>query len=94
MTEKQYDEINAPMLADVARRCSELGMSIVARVEYEKDSAGITHQGVTAESGVAQQMALYACLSRGNLDGMLISMRRAGVDMSQTIVGSIFGVKP
>ncbi len=85
-----YDEIIAPMLAEVADRCKELGMSITARVEWEPGEAGITSIGVGPESGIAQRLAWYAAMSRGNLDSMIIGMRKDGIDMSQTIVGSMF----
>lgn len=40
-TEKQYDEIIAPMLAEVAAKCKELGMSLIARVEWEPGKAAL-----------------------------------------------------
>lgn len=49
-TEQEYDEIIAPMLADVAKRCKELGMSITARVAYSHGEAGITRFGVGSDS--------------------------------------------
>jgi hypothetical protein len=93
MSEKQYDEVIAPILAEIANKCAEMGMSIVARVEWEKDGAGITHRGVGPNSGIAQRMALYAVMSRGNFDGMFMSMKRDGIDMSQTIIGSLLDAK-
>ena len=91
-TEEEYDEIIAPMLADVATRCVELGMSLVARVEWRPGHAGITNIGVGPDSGVPQRMAAYAALSQGNLDNMVISMKRDGIDLSATLVGhKMFG---
>lgn len=89
-TEEEYDTEIAPMLADVAARCKELGMSIVARVEWAPDEAGITRIGVGPGSGIGQVMTHYAAMSRGNLDAMVMGMRRNGIDMSQTIIGSMF----
>ena len=89
-TEEEYDEIIAPMLAKVAERCKELGMSITARVEWEPGEAGITSIGVGPDSGIAQRLAWYAAMSCGNLDSMIIRMKKDGIDMSQTIVGSMF----
>ena len=44
--------------------------------------------GIGPDSDIAQRMADYAVLSRGNLDAMVIGMRRDGIDLSQTLVGS------
>ena len=88
--EREYDEIIAPALAEISQKCTDLGMSIVARVEWATGEAGITYQGVSDDSGIAQRLALYAALCRGNLDDMIIGMRRDGIDMSQTIYGSRF----
>src|SRR5690554_1481194 len=44
-TEQEYDEIIAPMLLEVARKVSELGMSLIARVEWEPGESGITQIG-------------------------------------------------
>jgi len=82
-TEQEYDDIIAPMLADVARRAEELGMSILARVEWEPGETGITQAGSMASVG--QNMAYYAIHSHGNIDKMILSMQRAGIDFSQSI---------
>ena len=89
MTEKEYDEIIAPMLADVAKKCGELGGSIIARVEWDVGCAGVTRLGTDEKSGIAQRMTDYAALSRGNLDSMIMAMRRDGIDMSRTIFGRL-----
>lgn len=93
MTEAEYDDIIAPKLAEVAKLISEMGGSIVARVEWEKDEAGITKIGVTDQSGVAQQLTMWAALSRGNIDQICIeAMRR--FDCSQSVVLSRFNTEP
>ena len=89
-TEQEYDEVIAPMLAEVAKRCAELGMSITARVEWSPDEAGITRLGIGDGSGIGQRMADYAVMSRGNLDAMVMGMKRDGIDLSRTIIGSLF----
>ena len=96
MTEAEYDEIIAPKLAEVAKLVSEMGGSLVARVEWEKDEAGITKIGVSEESGVAQQLTLWAALSRGNIDAVCMEALKR-FDCSQSIVLSRFqtnGARP
>jgi hypothetical protein len=86
-TEKEYDEIIAPMLADVANRCKGLGMNMVARVEWQPDQVGITQIGIDEGAGFGQKMAQLACHSRGNLDLFLIECGKR-FDLSQTLYGT------
>jgi hypothetical protein len=85
-TEAEYDEIIAPMLAEVAEKCRELGMSIVARVEWEPGETGITQLGIGPESGIGQKMTQLAAHSHGNFDLFCIEAIKR-FDVSQTIVG-------
>ncbi len=55
-TEAEYDEIIAPMLLAVASRCKELGMSLVARVEWSPEESGITQTGVE-DAGIGESEA-------------------------------------
>lgn len=84
-TEADYDAIIAPMLADVAKRCEELGMSLIARVEWTPGEAGLTIIRDTANSGVAQRLTEIAAFSRGNIDALCIDAARQ-FDVSQSIV--------
>lgn len=72
-TEQQYDEIVAPLLAEVAKKAGELGMSLIARCEWEPGEAGITRMG-DPKSSVAQALAWYAAHARGNVDLVGIMM--------------------
>ena len=84
-TEKEYDDIIAPMLAAVALRCQELGMSIVARVEWEPGEGGTTAIGNGPEASVAQRLAYIAAQANGNIDTVCIeAMKR--FDCSQSLV--------
>jgi hypothetical protein len=83
-TEQEYDDIIAPILADVAEKAAELGMTLVARVEWEPGEAGITQIG-PQDISIGQRMAWFAVHSNGNIDKMLLSMQRAGIDFSQSI---------
>lgn len=72
-TEQQYDEVIAPKLAEVARLCTEMGMSIVARVEWQPGESGIT-QVVPEDAGIAQKMTQLVAHSHGNVDDFCIEM--------------------
>jgi hypothetical protein len=87
-TEKEYDEIIAPMLAGVAIRCNDLGMNMVARVEWQPGEIGITQIGINEGAGFGQKMAQLACHSKGNLDLFLIECGKR-FDLSQTLYKSI-----
>lgn len=81
-TEKEYDEFIRPMLTDLAKKASDLGMSFVARVEWAPDEGETTHAGhVTSATQVLTQ---HAALSRGNIDAMLLHLIKSGVDCSQS----------
>lgn len=92
MTEQEYDEQIAPALAEIARKVSELGGSIVARVEWQEGDpgGGILFMGVDEDSSVAQRLTYFAALCRGNFDQLYISAARS-FDLSQTLVGQIVG---
>lgn len=81
--EEQYDEIVAPLLSEAARKAGELGMSLIARVEWEPGEAGITRIG-DPKSSVAQFMTWQAAHSKGNIDGMLLNLIRE-YDVSASI---------
>lgn len=82
-TEQQYDEVIAPKLAEIARLCTELGMSIVARVEWQPGESGIT-QVVPDDAGTGQKMTQLAAHSHGNVDTFCIAMVMR-FDVSQSI---------
>jgi hypothetical protein len=83
-TEKQYDEVIAPMLQAVANRCAELGMDLIARVEWEPGESGITQINIGPKSGVGQKMTQLAAHAHGNVDLFCIEMIKR-FDVSQSI---------
>src|SRR3990167_4102306 len=83
-TEQQYDEIIAPMLLEVARKCEELWMALVARVEWGPEDSGITQINNDAAS-VAQRLTQIAAHSKGNIDALCMSLIRH-FDVSQSVV--------
>lgn len=94
-TEQEYHDIIAPLLAHVAEKAAELGMTLVARVEWKPGEAGITQIG-PQDISIGQRMAWFAVHSQGNIDKMLLSMQRAGIDFSQSLYLHTFagGDKP
>lgn len=67
-TEAEYDDIIAPMLLDVAKKAKELGMSLIARVEWEPGESGITQIGDL--SSIGQLLTHAAAHSHGNIDAL------------------------
>lgn len=72
-TEKDYDEIIAPMLLAVAERAKELGMTLVARAEWEPGEGGTTCLGDLASS-MPMIMTRAASMANGNIDSMLMHL--------------------
>lgn len=88
MTEQEYDEQIAPLLLEIANKVDSLGGSIVCRVEWGPDQAGITTLGVTKDSGAGKQLATLAALCQGNFDQLYFSSIKH-FDMSQSVVARI-----
>jgi len=82
-TEQEYDEVIAPKLAEVAKLCTEMGMSIIARVEWQPGESGIT-QVVPEGAGIGQKMTQLAAHSHGNVDKFCIEMVKR-FDVSQSL---------
>lgn len=81
-----YDAEIAPELSRLAARCQEVGMSMVAEVEWNaaEASGGLT---VTLAEGssFAIRLIKLACDVRGNIDSMIIALRKSsapGLDQS------------
>jgi hypothetical protein len=91
-TEQQYDDIVAPLLMEAAKKAEELGMSFVARVEWEPGEAGLTRVG-DPKSSVAQAMTFYAAHARGNIDAMLMPIVR-DYNVSESIFLARFNKHP
>jgi hypothetical protein len=85
MTEAEYDEHIAPALMDIANKVAALGGSLIARVEWERDEAGITSIGVTEASGISQKLTAIAAHTQGNIDALCMSALK-NFDCSNSIV--------
>lgn len=82
-TEQEYDDIIAPMLLEVAKKADALGMSLIARVEWEPGESGITQIG--SMDSIGQRVTRLAAHCHGNIDAMLLGLLRSGVDCSASI---------
>jgi hypothetical protein len=80
--EKFYDDEIAPALLDMAKRCAERGMSMVAVVEYEpgtdEDDIGSTGETVSLQPGSGFKMRLIeaAIQAHGNADALIMALMR------------------
>lgn len=73
--ESTYDDEIAPMLRAVVERCKELGMHMVAHVEWEDGGTGVT-QYVPEGASVQMRMTQLAAHAHGNFDSLGIQMLR------------------
>lgn len=65
--EEEYDQIVAPLILKVAQICKELGMTMIARIEWAPGECGITQSGDWHWSA-SQILACYAAHVDGNFD--------------------------
>lgn len=82
-TEKEYDEIIAPLLMDAAKKAEDLGMSFLANVEWEPGKSGTT-QSQREGAGIAFKMTRFAALCNGNVDRFCMSCIEA-FDVSESM---------
>lgn len=75
MSEKIYDEEIAPMLMQVGKRCEDLGLSMVAVVEYEYDKRGTTRT-IAEDAGLAMRIVSMAASAGQNVDSLMIGILR------------------
>lgn len=81
-----YDAEIAPALASIAKRCEECGMSLLAEVEWDgAEAAGGRTIALAEGSSFAIRFAKLATEVRGNLDSMIIALRKSNVDLSQSL---------
>jgi hypothetical protein len=82
-TEQEYDDIIAPILLEAAKKAEALGMSLIARVEWEPGESGITQVGPM--DSIGQRITRFAAHCHGNIDAMLLGILRSGVDCSASM---------
>lgn len=76
-----YDTEIAPLLRQAATLAQSKGMAFVSAVEYAPGDVART-RWFAQESGLQLRMVDALIQSRGNLDFFLMSLYRAGIDMS------------
>ena len=74
-SEQSYDDEIAPKLREVVERCKQLGIHMVAHVEWVDGGSGIT-QYVPDGASVQLRMTQLAAHAHGNFDSLGISMLR------------------
>ena len=75
MSEKVYDEYIAPKLMEIGTLCKQLGLPLVAQVEYAAGDFGLTRY---VPEGAALPMKLMdmAAVGGGNVDSLFIAIER------------------
>jgi hypothetical protein len=83
--EAWYDAEIAPALAELARRCHERGMSLIAVVEYAPGERGGTYF-MHKDAGLEMEMIRLCAYTAPNVDSYAINLRRhckeRGIDTS------------
>ena len=91
--EQWYDKEIAPSLMELAARCKERGMSLVAVVEYEHGERGATYQ-LTEGAGLAMRMLRMCGQAGDNVDAYMIGLTRYCADKGIDTSASIFMARP
>jgi len=73
--ETYYDEVLAPLLADVAKKCIAKGMSFVGVIEYEQDGRGRTRT-LQSDASLEMRMIEHCAKTVPNVDGYIIGLVR------------------
>lgn len=73
--EQFYDAEIAPSLAELARRCHERGLSLLAVCEWEPGEFGRTYT-LQEDSGVGIRLADAAAKANGNIDSFMLGVMR------------------
>lgn len=90
--EELYDLHIAPMLKEVGKKCHELGLPLVAAVEYAPYSIGGTYN-IPADAGVAIHMVRMAAMSSGHADALIMGLIRfATAHGHQSVYLKLLGV--
>lgn len=75
-----YDAEIAPALEQLSKRCQDCGMSMVAEVEWDgAEAAGGMTVALSEGSSFAIRLVKLACEVRGNIDSLIIAVRKRGV---------------
>jgi hypothetical protein len=75
MSEADYDREIAPALLELANKCREYDMSMVAVVEYGMDGRGRT-QSMRENASLDMKVIARACVFGSRLDDLMIAIGR------------------
>ena len=81
MSEQAYDEVIAPALLELAKKCEELGLAFVARVDWDS-GYGVTQKNVE-HADIGMKLTHLAAHSKGNIDLLCMEALRR-FDCSQS----------
>lgn len=70
-----YDCEVAPALMELAKKCQDHGLSMVAMAEWEPGQTGRT-AALTAEAGIGIRIAEAAMQARGNVDSLIFAIQK------------------
>ena len=89
-----YDAEIAPALLDLAKKCEDKGLSLVAMCEFEPNETGTTFS-IRTEAGIEIMMSIMAMRARGNVDALLMALRQYGEEHGhQSLVLELLGLPP
>jgi hypothetical protein len=74
-SEDFYDREVAPVLMDLAGKCQDKGLSIVAMVEWDPGETGRT-AALAGNAGFGIRMAHTAMQSHGNVDSLIMAIMK------------------
>lgn len=74
-----YDREIAPVLMELAGKCQDNGLSIVAMVEWEPGETGRT-VALAGDSGFGIRMADAAMRAHGNVDSLIFALMKFGTE--------------
>ena len=82
-----YDAEIAPALAALSKRCQDVGMSMICEVEWDaSEAAGGRTVALAEGSSFAMRLVKLACEVQGNIDSLIIALRKC----DPTGGGSVF----
>lgn len=83
--EQFYDTEIAPVLLEIARKCQDNGISLVAMAEWHPGETGRTAT-LTQGAGFGIRLAHTAMQARGNVDSLIFAMQRYGKEHGHTSI--------
>lgn len=80
-----YDREVAPVLRELAKKCQDAKISLVAMVEWEPGETGRTAT-IRGDAGFGLRMAHAAMQARGNVDSLIFAIQRYAIEHGHSSV--------